>query len=325
MSSAPPSDKTLTVQEIAVMLGVEWSGDDLPAFSQVQSLEYATINDVSFFRAGMDEAGHKPGESDYKKLKASLAGLLLVDKECPALDRPCIVVKNPSLAATILAQFWQNRRTFIKPGIHPTAVIEQGALIDPTASIGAHCFVGRHSTIGAKSILYPSVVVYDNVTIGEECVIHANTTIGGDGFGYSWDGEKHIHMPQTGGVAIGRAVEIGSNCCIDSGTFQPTQIGDGCIIDNLVQIGHNVSIGRFAVLCGQVGISGSVEVGDGVIFAGKSGAAGHISIGEGAKIAARAAVMTDIRAGDTVAGHPAVDLKLHQKMLANIRRAARHV
>jgi len=323
MTSAPASAKTLTANEIASMLGGELVGDSDVQFSQVQSIKNAQANEVAFFMSTPNEMGQHPSDQDFQAMRDSTAGLLLVDANCPTPTHCHIKVDNPSLAATIMAQFWQCRRAQYAAGIHPSAVIEDGAQVAASAYIGPQCVIGTNSTVGENCVLYASVVLYDNVHLGDACVIQANTTIGADGFGYNWDGKQHQHMPQIGGVRIGRGVEIGANCCIDAGTFEPTEIGDGCIFDNQVQIGHNSKIGRFVIMCGQVGISGSACIGDGALFAGKSGAAGHLHVGAGAKIAARAAVMSDVEPGQTVAGQPAVDIKLHQRMMAMMRRNAR--
>ena len=323
MTSAPPSTKTLTADEIASMLDGELCGASDAKFGQVQDIKTAQANEVAFFKSTPNEMGQHPSEEDFATMRDSAAGLLLVDANCPAPKHCHIKVDSPSLAATIMAQFWQSRRAHCQPGIHPTAVIEDGAQVAVSAYIGPNCVIGKNSTVGADCILHANVVLYDNVHLGDACVIQSNTTLGSDGFGYTWDGTQHLHMPQIGGVRIGRGVEIGANCCIDAGTFEATEIGDGCIFDNQVQIGHNSKIGRFVIMCGQVGISGSASIGDGALFAGKSGAAGHLHVGAGAKVAARAAVMSDVEAGQTVAGQPAVDIKLHQRMMAMMRRNAR--
>ncbi|MFT7517270.1 MAG: UDP-3-O-[3-hydroxymyristoyl] glucosamine N-acyltransferase [Myxococcota bacterium] len=323
MTPAPASAKTLTAKEIASMLGGELCGASDQSFGQVQDIKIATANEIAFFRSTPNEMGQHPSEDDFTAMRASTAGLVLVDKSCPSPPACHIKVDNPSLAATLMAQFWQSRRRQYRSGIHPSAVIEDGAHVAASAYIGPQCVVGKNSVVGENCILYAGVVLYDNVHLGDACVVQANATIGADGFGYTWDGTQHLHMPQIGGVRIGRGVEIGANSCIDAGTFEPTIIGDGCIFDNQVQIGHNSKIGRFVILCGQVGISGSANIGDGALFAGKSGAAGHLHVGAGAKIAACAAVMSDVEPGQTVAGQPAVDIKLHQRMLAIIRRNAR--
>ena len=323
MTFTPASAKTLTADEISSMLAGELCGSSDAVFGQVQDLKVAQANEVAFFSSKPNEMGQHPSDDDFQAMRGSKAGLLLIDKKCPSPSQCHIKVENPGLAATIMAQFWQSRRAAFTAGIHPSAVIEDGAQVAASAYVGPNCVVGKNSTVGADCILYANVVLYDNVHLGDACVIQANTTIGSDGFGYSWDGQQHQHMPQIGGVRIGRGVEIGANCCIDAGTFEATEIGDGCIFDNLVHIGHNSKIGRFVIMCGQVGISGSATIGDGALFAGKSGAAGHLHVGAQARIAARAAVMSDVEAGQTVAGQPAVEIKLHQRMMATIRRNAR--
>ena len=129
-------------------------------------------------------------------------------------------------------------------------------------------------------------------------------------------------MPQLGSVRVGDRVEIGAGCCIDRGTFGATEIGDGCILDNLVQVAHNCRIGRFVVLCGQVGLAGSTVIEDGVVMAGKAGAGGHLTIGAGAQVAGGAGVIADVPAGAKVGGNPAWDLRLEQRVRVLLRRMA---
>ncbi|MBC8369184.1 MAG: UDP-3-O-(3-hydroxymyristoyl)glucosamine N-acyltransferase [Planctomycetes bacterium] len=323
MTSAPASAKTLTATEIASMLGGELVGDSDALFGQVQDIKNAQSNEVAFFKSAPNEMGQHPSEEEFQAMRNSDAGLMIVDKNCPSPPACHIKLDNPALGATLLAQFWQSRRRHCAPGVHPSAVIEDGAQIADSAHVGPLCVVGKNSVVGENCILYPGVVLYENVHLGDGCVINANTTIGCDGFGYTWSGSEHSHMPQIGGVRVGRGVEMGSGCTIDAGTFQPTLIGDGCIFDNQVHLAHNVNIGRFVILCGQVGISGSAVIGDGAVFAGQSGAGGHLHVGAQAIVTARAAVMSDVEPGQTVAGQPAVDIKLHQRMMAIVRSNAR--
>ena len=209
MTSAPPSTKTLTATEIASMLGGTLCGASDAKFGQVQDIKTAQANEVAFFKSTPNEMGQHPSEDDFQAMRDSAAGLLLVDANCPEPKHCHIQVDNPSLAATIMAQFWQSRRAYCKPGIHPTAVIEDGAQVAASAYIGPNCVIGKNSTVGADCILHANVVLYDNVHLGDACVIQSNTTLGADGFGYTWDGTQHLHMPQIGGVRIGRGVARG--------------------------------------------------------------------------------------------------------------------
>lgn len=339
--TAPSPGQPLSGAEVAALVGGTLEGEAPGPFAHVRDLASATPSDVVFFRSGPNEMGRPPAESEFEALAASEAGLRLVDAGTEVGQHPCVRVENPGLAAALLAQHFEWKRPLYPAGIHPSAVVEEGAQVDPSASLGPGCvirsgakvevgavlvaqvYVGEDSVVGAESHLHPGVYLGPRVVLGKACVVQANSSLGAAGFGYVWSGAGHVAMPQVGGVVLGERVEIGANACVDAGTFQPTRIGDNCLLDNHVQVGHNCQLGRFVILCGKVGISGSVEIGDGAIFAGSAGAAGHISVGAGAKVGAKAAVTSDVAPGQTVAGNPAVDFALHQRMQAILRRMAR--
>lgn len=201
--------------------------------------------------------------------------------------------------------------------VHPTATIGAGVHIGAGAVIGPHATIGDHSSIGANSVIETGVQVgshtligalssISHAIIGNRVIIHRGVQIGQDGFGFALNREGHVKVPQLGRVVIEDDVEIGSNTTIDRGTGPDTYIGEGTKIDNLVQIGHNVQVGKRAVIIAQCGISGSTRIGDGAVLAGQAGLAGHLKIGAGAKIAAKSGVMSDIPAGASYGGIPAV-------------------
>lgn len=210
------------------------------------------------------------------------------------------------------------------PGVHPSAVVDPEAKIDPTAAVGPLCAVGagaaigpgvvlharvtvgRDSRVGEKAVLHPGVVLYPASVIGRRCTLHANVSIGADGFGYipHPNGRGHIKIPHLGNVVIGDDVEIGAGTCIDKAKFGSTTVGDGTKIDNLVQVGHNVSIGRHVLICANVGIAGSAKIGDGVILAGQVGVGDNVSIGPGARVGGQAGVTKSLPAGGLWWGTP---------------------
>jgi len=212
--------------------------------------------------------------------------------------------------------------------IHPSAIIAQGAFIGNGVEIGAnvvihsHVSIMSHSTIGEGSLIYPNVTIYPFVKIGQRVRVHGNTVIGSDGFGYFFHQGKHLKIWHMGGVIVGDDVEIGSNTSIDQGTFTPTQVGSGSIIDNLVQVGHNNKLGRGVVLCGGTAIAGSCDIGDYVVFGGQSGSTEGLTIGTAAKVAGRGGATTDIEPNVTVAGFPARDIKEWMKANAMLRKLA---
>jgi len=201
--------------------------------------------------------------------------------------------------------------------VDPTATLGEGCRIEPGAVIGARAEIGCRCRIGANAVIGDGVVLGDDCTIGAGATvshalvgrrvsIYPGARIGQDGFGFAMSPQGHLKVPQLGRVVIGDGVEIGANATIDRGAGPDTVIGDGCMIDNLVQIGHNVHLGRGCVLVSQVGVSGSTHLGDFVAAGGQAGLTGHLHIGTGARIAAQSGVMRDIAPGETVGGSPAV-------------------
>lgn len=226
------------------------------------------------------------------------------------------------------------------PSATPKALIHHSAIIDSTAElgdachigagavIGSHVKIGNHVSIGANAVIGDGVIIGDNTVIGpvstlshciigSHVVIHRGVHIGQDGFGFALGREGHVKVPQLGRVMIEDDVEVGSGTTIDRGTGPDTVIGEGSKIDNLVQIGHNVQIGKRAILVAQSGISGSTRIGDGAVLGGQAGIAGHLKIGAGARIAAKSGVMADIPAGTSVGGSPSVSIQdWHRQTIA---------
>lgn len=215
--------------------------------------------------------------------------------------------------------------------VHPSARIEDGAIIEPGAVIGREAKVGSGTTIAAGA------VVGYRVTIGEDCyigpcasvthailgnrvIVHAGVRIGQDGFGFAMGAKGHLKVPQVGRVIIADDVEIGANSTIDRGALNDTIIGEGTKIDNLVQIGHNAILGRHCVIVAQTGIAGSAQLGDHVVMGGHSGVVGHIKIGSGAQIAGMAHVKNDVPPGARMGGTPAVPFKEWAREVATIKR-----
>ena len=227
-----------------------------------------------------------------------------------------------------------------EPGIHASAVIDPTARIDPSAEIGPLAVIGARAEIGPRSRVGALAVIGDGVIVGPDCRIgsHASVTyailgarvclypgvrIGQDGFGFTMTGSEFLSVPQLGRVILEDGVEIGANTTIDRGAAQDTVIGAGSRLDNLVQIGHNVTLGRCCVVVAQAGISGSTELEDFVVVAAQAGLTGHLRIGQRARIGAQAGVMADVGAAQDVVGSPAQPVRAFFREVAVLRRLVR--
>jgi UDP-3-O-[3-hydroxymyristoyl] glucosamine N-acyltransferase len=276
----------------------------------------------------------KAGDLTFAEKKAyftvaeqSAATAILVSEEFEPSKKVLIRVPNARIAmAKVLPLFFRPEKP--ASGTHPTAVVDSTAQIDPTAHIGPQCVIGREVRIGARAVLlggnhvgrevqigndtclYPNVVVYAKSQIGRRVTIHAGTIIGSDGYGYVLDEGRHRKMLQVGNVVIHDDVEVGANVAIDRATLGSTIIGEGTKIDNLVQIAHNVVIGRQCIIMGQAGIAGSTRLGDYCLIAAQAGIAGHLKLGDQAMVGATSPVMRDVPDGGKVLGGlPAVPEK----------------
>ncbi|HEV8352828.1 MAG TPA: UDP-3-O-(3-hydroxymyristoyl)glucosamine N-acyltransferase [bacterium] len=226
----------------------------------------------------------------------------------------------------------------VAPGVHPTAVLGEGVALGSGVAIGPHavvgdgtligdgvvisalCAIGAAVSIGAQTLVHPHVTIYDRCVIGARVILHSGVVIGADGFGYAEDGERRVKIPHVGRVVIEDDVEIGANSAVDRATLGETRIGAGSKIDNLVQVAHNVTIGRHVVIAGQAGISGSATLGDHAVLAGQAGVVDHVTIGAGAVLLARAAALSDVSPGTVVSGSPAFAHRDELKASAILRR-----
>jgi UDP-3-O-[3-hydroxymyristoyl] glucosamine N-acyltransferase len=321
---------TITLADLASLTGgLLENGDPALAITGAAALADATAAQVTFF----GNARYLP---DLKQSKAAAAFVPLDFAE--QIPAALIKVANPSIAFALALEKFAPPPVTYPPGIHPTAVIgpdvtlgdgvsiqpyaviEAGASIGPGSVIGAHAFIGQESTLGPECFLYPHVTLRERTRLGARVIIHSGTVVGSDGFGYEFSAGHHVKIPQTGCVQIDNDVEIGANVTIDRARFGRTWIQEGTKIDNLVQIAHNVVIGRHSIIVSQTGISGSSRLGQYVTLAGQVGLVGHIEIGDRVIVGAKSGVSKDIPAGETWFGYPATPMKESKERLAYINR-----
>jgi len=316
-----------TTAEIAKRLDGEVLGDETAVLSGFATTDAAKAGDLTF----AENAAY------FAAAEQSDATAIIAGQEFSSARKIVIRVTHPRVAfARALGVFFPEPG--FAPGIHPSAVIAASAQIDPTAHIGPHCtveeraqlgahcvlqagsFVGADAVLGEGTNLFPNVTIYARSQIGQRVRIHAGSVIGSDGFGYVLDSGMHRKVPQIGNVVIGDDVEIGSNVSVDRGALGSTVIGKGTKIDNLVQVGHNVEIGDYSILCSQVGIAGSVKLGKFCVLAGQVGLAGHLKIGNEVTIGSKSGVMHNIPDGETWLGIPAQPDKQAKRVMIALQR-----
>jgi UDP-3-O-[3-hydroxymyristoyl] glucosamine N-acyltransferase len=241
----------------------------------------------------------------------------------PRPDQVIIRVPNADLAMIKVLENLQLPSDTPKVGVHPTTTVAATAVIDPSARIGPQCVIGENAVIGCRTVLEAQVFVGDGCVIGNDCrlhaqcviraqselghrvILHSGCVIGADGFGYVFSEGRHHKIPHIGQVRIEDDCELGANTCVDRGKYTQTVIGAGSKLDNLVQVGHNVVLGRHTILVSQVGVAGSVTAGDYLVMGGGSVLADHITVGAGTQVAGFSAVVDDTPSGARMLGAPA--------------------
>ena len=325
---------------------VSFTSADLLALTQPKQVRGATTETVRGI-ASLGTAG--PGELSFLgnpkyrgEVAATRASVVLLPSDydgAPQSNQLFLLVDNPSVAlARLCSRIEQILWPKPAPGIHPSAQVAPGAQVAASATVGPLCIVEEGAAVGERTHLQAQVFVGRGAKIGEDCwlmpgVILAaecilrnrvrlqpGVVVGSDGFGYEFVGGRHEKIPQVGMVLIEDDVEIGANSTLDRARFSRTVAGEGTKIDNLVQVAHNVIIGRHVILCAQAGISGSTTIGDFAVLGGQAGIGGHVTIGKAAKVGGGAGVANNVKPGAFVNGTPAVSYMLGQRLEVLHRR-----
>ena len=327
---------TPTLAELAERIGAEVLGDGTRRVRGPASLAHAGPDEVSFL-----------AQPRYRGLleETRAAGVVVgPDVARDREDLTLLVCDDPNAAFTRVIQAFVPPEPEAPTGVHPTAFVEAGAVVEAGASVGPLCHVARDARVargarlvsrvtvgpgaevGEDTVLHPGVTIYDHVRVGARCIVHAGTVLGSDGYGFEpapptgW-----TKVPQCGTVVVEDDVELGANVTVDRARFGATRIGRGVKVDNLVHVAHNVVVGDHALLVAQVGVSGSTTVGPWAILGGKVGVAGHLDIGQGARVGGGSDVFTDVPPGTDFLGSPARERMETLRAQASARRVPKLV
>lgn len=322
------TNKSFTLSELAEKIGAKLQGDGGIEINAAAPIDKAQTGQITFIA----------NQKYLKHLSDSKASAIVLDFETECDNIAVLRHENPYLAFSYIIDLLYDDKPKVETGVDTSAQVEPSAKISDSAAVGPLCHIKENAIIGDNTILvsgvylgtdviigdnciiYPGVKIMDGSIIGNNVIIHSSTVIGSDGFGFAESPTGLKKIKQIGWVEIENDVEIGSNCSVDRGALGPTRIGAGTKIDNLVQIAHNVEIGRHCIIVSQVGISGSTKLGNGVILAGQVGLVDHIELGDGVTVAAQSGVPKSIPAGKTVLGSPARDVIQSKKIEAALSR-----
>lgn len=302
-----------TLKQLASLVDAEVVGDESININQLAPIDGASCGDITF----ISNPKYLPC------LTTTQASAVLVDRPLDREDIAYLVCKNPYLAfAKILTHLNVKRPEPL--GVLPGAFVAETATLGARVTVYSGATISDGCVIGDDTIIYPNVVLYPQVKVGCECILHAatviregcilgdrvivqpNAVIGSDGFGFAPDGESYYKIPQIGIVVIENDVEIGAGCCLDRAAMGVTRVGEGCKLDNMVQVAHNVTIGPHTVLASQTGIAGSVKIGRHCTFGGQSAVAGHIEVGDNLTLGGRGGITGSIKGDQIVSGVPAI-------------------
>jgi UDP-3-O-[3-hydroxymyristoyl] glucosamine N-acyltransferase len=308
----------LRLGDIVGQLGGELLGDPDLDVRSLAALDSADAHALSFLSNPRYQ----------QQLATTRAGCVIVApalREAAAARGACIVADNPYLYFARVTQLWQRLRPRPPgPQIHPSAVIDPSARIDASAQIGPLCVIGPGVRVGPGTVLKSGVTVSEDCVIGARCLLHPGVVIGADGFGFAKDGERWEKIEQLGAVRIGDDVEIGANTCIDRGALSDTVIEDGVKLDNLIQIGHNVRVGRNTAMAGCVGVAGSADIGANCTIGGSAGVLGHLTIADNVNVSSFSLVTRSLnKPGHYTGFYPLDDNASWEKNAATLKQLAK--
>ena len=306
---------TLSLASIVEALGGDLHGDPDFQITGIAALASAASGDLSFVS----------NPRYHSQLTGSQAACVIVGPELrqAAVERgQCIVAEQPYLYFARVTQLWKRSMAAqVSGGIHPSAIVDALAVVDPTATVGPLCVIERGARIGPGTVLKARVTVGENCVLGARCIVHSGAVIGADGFGFASDAGVWEKIEQLGAVVIGDDVEIGANTCIDRGALADTVIEDGVKLDNLIQIGHNVRVGRHTAMAACVGVAGSATIGAFCTIGGAAVVLGHLELADRVNISAASVVTRSIRKPGHYSGlFPIDDNSKWEKNAAALKR-----
>ena len=317
--------------DIAQIINGEVKGDPEAKISGFSKIEESLPDTISFLSS----------EKYLPYIENSQASIIVVSRNLVpkiSVSNTLIIVDDAYKSIIDLMNIYNQNIERELAGISESARVEHGTFMDENCYIGdytivssgteigsntkihAQVFLGKNVSIGSNTKIYPGVKIYANCKVGDNCIIHSGTVIGADGFGYTQENGKNIKVPHLGNVIIEDDVEIGANCTVDRATLGSTIIRQGAKLDNLIQIAHNVEIGKNTVIASQVGIAGSTKVGDNCMLAGQVGIVDHVVIGNNVKIGPQAGIISNIKDGEIVWGSPAFNHSDFKRSFAIFRK-----
>jgi UDP-3-O-[3-hydroxymyristoyl] glucosamine N-acyltransferase len=319
--------RSFSLKDLADKLGGTFKGDGSLPLNGIAPLLAAKEGDLTFVT-------HPRYAKDAKSTSASA---ILCEQIIPGVDKPFLIVRNPYLVLAQVISLFHPTKTY-EPGIrsgviadssakiHETSVIFAGVTLCPNTKVGARTilfpgvFLGEDGVIGDDCLIYPNVTIREKCVVGDRVILQPGVVVGSDGFGFARDNDRYIKIPQVGNVVLEDDVELGANVCVDRAVLGTTRIGQGTKLDNLIQVGHNVMIGRHGVIAAQTGIAGSTIVGDFTVMGGQVGLAGHLKIGDHVTLATRTGVMEDIPDKGVYWGSPSAAMTIEMKNVAAYRQ-----